>query len=111
MIALAEKLDLMGVLAVEMFITPEGLMFNEMAPRPHNSFHWTIEGTKTSQFAQLVRAITGLPLGSTEAMGHWRMDNILGQHMDKLEAALVTTASLSTAMESQKPSMAAKWPI
>ena len=87
-IALAEKLDLMGVLAVEMFITPEGLMFNEMAPRPHNSFHWTIEGTKTSQFAQLVRAITGLPLGSTEAMGHWRMDNILGQHMDKLEAAL-----------------------
>lgn len=87
-IALAEKLDLMGVLAVEMFITPEGLMFNEMAPRPHNSFHWTIEGTKTSQFAQLVRAITGLPLGSTEAMGHWRMDNILGQHMEKLEAAL-----------------------
>ena len=87
-IALAEKLDLMGVLAVEMFITPDGLMFNEMAPRPHNSFHWTIEGTKTSQFAQLVRAITGLPLGSTAAMGQWRMDNILGQHMDRLNAAL-----------------------
>ena len=87
-IALAEKLDLMGVLAVEMFITPEGLMFNEMAPRPHNSFHWTIEGTKTSQFAQLVRAITGLPLGATDAMGTWRMDNILGQHMDRLAAAM-----------------------
>ncbi len=87
-VALAEKLDLMGVLAVEMFTTPNGLMFNEMAPRPHNSFHWTIEGTKTSQFAQLVRAIAGLPLGATDAMGQWQMDNILGQHMDRLEAAL-----------------------
>jgi 5-(carboxyamino)imidazole ribonucleotide synthase len=87
-ITLAEKLDLIGILAVEMFITPEGLIFNEMAPRPHNSFHWTIEGTRTSQFAQLVRAITGLPLGSTKAMGRWRMDNILGQHMNKLNAAL-----------------------
>lgn len=87
-IALAEKLDLVGVLAVEMFITEEGLIFNEIAPRPHNSFHWTIEGAKTSQFAQLVRIITGLPLGSTEALGRWRMDNILGQHMDVLENAL-----------------------
>jgi 5-(carboxyamino)imidazole ribonucleotide synthase len=87
-IALAEQLNLTGVLAVEMFITPDGLIFNEMAPRPHNSFHWTIEGTKTSQFAQLVRTITGLPLGSTEAMGRWKMTNILGQHMDKLNAAL-----------------------
>ena len=87
-IALAEKLDLLGVLAVEMFITDKGLMFNEMAPRPHNSFHWTIEGVKTSQFAQLVRAIAGLPLGSTEAMGRWRMDNILGQHMDILDKAM-----------------------
>ena len=87
-VALAEKLDLIGVLAVEMFITDKGLLFNEMAPRPHNSFHWTIEGTQTSQFAQLVRAITGLPFGSTQASGRWRMDNILGQHMDRLEAAL-----------------------
>lgn len=86
--ALAEDLALTGLLAVEMFITDDGLIFNEMAPRPHNSFHWTIEGTKTSQFAQLVRAITGLPFGSTEAMGQWQMDNILGQHMDVLDNAL-----------------------
>ena len=86
--ALAEKLGLVGVLAMETFITSEGLVFNEIAPRPHNSFHWTIEGTKTSQFSQLVRAVMGLPLGKTDAMGRWQMDNILGQHMAELEAAL-----------------------
>ena len=49
--ALAEKLGLVGVLAMETFITSQGLVFNEIAPRPHNSFHWTIQGTKTSQFS------------------------------------------------------------
>ena len=86
--ALAEKLDLVGVLAVEMFITSDGLVFNEMAPRPHNSFHWTIEGAETSQFSQLVRAITGLPLGSTAARGRWRMENILGQNIERFGSAL-----------------------
>ena len=86
--ALAEKLGLVGVLAMETFITSQGLVFNEIAPRPHNSFHWTIEGTMTSQFSQLVRAVMGLPLGNTQAMGIWQMDNILGQHMAELEAAL-----------------------
>jgi len=87
-LALAHHLDLTGLLAVEMFVTSNGLIFNEMAPRPHNSFHWTIEGAETSQFAQLVRAITGLPLGSTEATGVWQMENILGEHMEKLDAAM-----------------------
>jgi len=86
--ALAEALELVGVLAMETFITDHGLIFNEIAPRPHNSFHWTIEGTKTSQFAQLVRAVMGLPLGDTTAMGRWQMDNILGEDMAKLDAAL-----------------------
>lgn len=86
--ALANHLDVSGVLAVEMFVTERGLVFNEMAPRPHNSFHWTIEGAETSQFSQLVRAITGLPLGSTKAIGIWQMENILGEHMAKLDAAL-----------------------
>jgi len=86
--ALAEALELVGVLAMETFITADGLIFNEIAPRPHNSFHWTIEGTKTSQFAQLVRAVMGLPLGDTAAMGRWQMDNILGEDMAKLDAAL-----------------------
>ena len=86
--AFADSLDLVGLLAAEMFITDQGLVFNEIAPRPHNSFHWTIEGTNTSQFAQLVRAITGLPFGSTAATGYWQMDNILGQDMDRLDAAM-----------------------
>ena len=63
----AEKLGLIGVLAVEMFLTQDGtLLVNELAPRPHNSGHWTIDASVTSQFEQLVRAICGLPLGSTE---------------------------------------------
>ena len=70
---LAEHLGLVGLLAMETFITEGGLVFNEIAPRPHNSFHWTIEGTATSQFSQLVRAITGLPLGATDADGRWQI--------------------------------------
>lgn len=63
---IAEKLDLVGIIAVEMFITKEGtLLVNELAPRPHNSGHHTIEACQTSQYEQLLRAITGLPLGDT----------------------------------------------
>ena len=88
-IALAENLDLRGVLAVEMFVTSAGqLLFNEMAPRPHNSFHWTIEGAETSQFSQLIRIAAGLPLASTKANGHWRMTNILGEDLPRLDTAL-----------------------
>ena len=61
--AVAEHLELEGVLCVEMFVTGEELVVNEIAPRPHNSGHCTIEGATTSQFGQLVRAICGLPLG------------------------------------------------
>ena len=87
--ALAESLDLVGVLAAEMFITTSGhLVFNEIAPRPHNSFHWTIEGSATSQFSQLVRIAANLPLGSTETRHRWRMTNILGQDMAELGDAL-----------------------
>ncbi|MGC6485174.1 MAG: 5-(carboxyamino)imidazole ribonucleotide synthase [Candidatus Puniceispirillales bacterium] len=86
--AMANHLGLVGLLAMETFITAKGLVFNEIAPRPHNSFHWTIEGTATSQFSQLVRAVTGLPLGSTEALGQWQMQNILGEHMAILKAAM-----------------------
>ena len=61
--AVAEHLELVGVLCVEMFVTGDNLVVNEIAPRPHNSGHCTIEGAATSQFGQLVRAICGLPLG------------------------------------------------
>lgn len=76
--AIATDMDYVGVLAVEMFETRDGrLLVNEMAPRPHNSGHWTIEGAATSQFEQLVRAVCGLPLGSV-AWRPSRMINLIG---------------------------------
>ena len=77
--SVAEKLELVGLLAVEMFVKPSGqLLVNELAPRPHNSGHWTIEACATSQFEQQVRAVCGLPLGSTEVLMPAAMANILG---------------------------------
>ena len=64
---LLEKLEYVGVLAVEFFVVDGTLLANEMAPRVHNSGHWTIEGSKTSQFENHLRAITGMELGSTES--------------------------------------------
>lgn len=76
---IAEALDLVGVLAVEMFVTRDGgLMVNELAPRPHNSGHWTIDACVTSQFEQLVRAVCGLPLGSTAVRSEAVMTNLIG---------------------------------
>lgn len=63
---IAESLDVTGVLAVELFETADGLVINELAMRPHNSGHWTIEGSRTSQFEQHLRAVLDYPLGSTE---------------------------------------------
>ena len=77
--AIAEKIALVGLLAVEMFLKKNGeLIVNELAPRPHNSGHWTIEACATSQFEQQVRAVCGLPLGSTEILRAAAMTNILG---------------------------------
>jgi len=75
----AEKMNLVGLLAVEMFLQHDGnLLINELAPRPHNSGHWTIEGCATSQFEQHLRAVCGLPLGSTEIRQPSAMANLLG---------------------------------
>ncbi len=80
----AEKLDLVGVLAVEMFVTRDGkVLVNEIAPRPHNSGHWTIDACITSQFEQLVRAICGLPLGSVAHHSDAVMKNLLGSEVEK----------------------------
>lgn len=75
-----ERLDCIGVLCVEMFVTKNGeLLINELAPRPHNSGHWTIDTCVTNQFEQQVRAICGLPLGSTERLAPFAaMVNLLG---------------------------------
>lgn len=71
-------LDYVGTLAIEFFETDEGLIVNEMAPRVHNSGHWSIEGSRTSQFENHIRAITGLPLGKTDALGSTTMLNCIG---------------------------------
>jgi 5-(carboxyamino)imidazole ribonucleotide synthase len=71
-------LGYVGVLCVEYFVAGGRLVANEMAPRVHNSGHWTIEGAETSQFENHVRAIAGLPLGSTRARGHAVMVNVIG---------------------------------
>jgi 5-(carboxyamino)imidazole ribonucleotide synthase len=77
---LIDKMGLVGVLAVEMFLTHEGeILINEVAPRPHNSGHQTIRGNETSQYEQHLRAIAGLPLGSTKAKGVSGMLNLLGE--------------------------------
>ena len=85
----AEKLDLVGVLAVEMFVTQKGdILVNEIAPRPHNSGHWTIDACVTSQFEQLVRALCGLPLGSVESHSDAVMKNLIGKDVEKWRDAL-----------------------
>jgi 5-(carboxyamino)imidazole ribonucleotide synthase len=73
-------LDYVGVLAIEFFAYAGGLVANEMAPRVHNSGHWTIEGAETSQFENHLRAVLGLPLGSTETPGPCAMVNLIGTH-------------------------------
>lgn len=83
--AIATKLDYVGVLTCEFFATKDGPVFNEMAPRVHNSGHWTLEGAATSQFANHIRAICGQPLGATHTTaGKVEMLNLIG---DKADAA------------------------
>ncbi|WP_202617775.1 5-(carboxyamino)imidazole ribonucleotide synthase [Bacillus dakarensis] len=80
---LAGSFQLVGTLAVEMFLTAEGAIFvNELAPRPHNSGHYSIEACETSQFEQHVRAVCNWPLGSTDLLKPVVMVNILGEHQE-----------------------------
>ena len=74
-----ESLDYTGVLAFEFFVDGDRLLANEIAPRVHNSGHWSIEGAQCSQFENHLRAIAGLPLGSTALRGHSAMINLIGQ--------------------------------
>ncbi len=80
---LADKLQLVGVLAIEMFYQKDGtIVINELAPRPHNSGHYTMDACETSQFEQHMRAICNLPLGNTTLQTPVVMVNLLGQHME-----------------------------
>ena len=82
--ALADQLEHVGVLAAEFFACDDGPVFNEMAPRVHNSGHWTIEGAVTSQFENHIRAICGLPLGTTALTGAGAaMENLIGEEADR----------------------------
>ena len=76
---LMEKLSYIGVLTLEVFDTSKGLLANEIAPRVHNSGHWSIEGAETSQFENHIRAISGMPLGDTSARGVSIMHNLVGR--------------------------------
>ncbi|MBX3264241.1 MAG: 5-(carboxyamino)imidazole ribonucleotide synthase [Labilithrix sp.] len=87
-------LGYVGVLAIELFMTGAELVANEMAPRVHNSGHWTIEGAETSQFENHVRAILGLPLGSTRTVGWSAMLNVIGKLPPKARVLAVEGAHL-----------------
>ncbi|NBD25572.1 5-(carboxyamino)imidazole ribonucleotide synthase [Paenibacillus glycinis] len=82
---IAEGLGAVGLIAVELFLTEDGELFvNELAPRPHNSGHYTMEACRTSQFEQHVRAVCGLPLGDTSLLTPVVMVNVLGEHVEPL---------------------------
>jgi 5-(carboxyamino)imidazole ribonucleotide synthase len=89
-----EELQYVGVLAIEFFEQDGRLLANEMAPRVHNSGHWTIEGAVTSQFENHLRAVVGLPLGSTHAIGSSAMLNLIGQLPDSAEVLSIRDAHL-----------------
>lgn len=82
---IAQEINLIGILAVEMFVVGDELLVNELAPRPHNSGHFSMDACVTSQFEQLIRAVTGLPLGSTEFHSSGYMKNLIGEDVNNLE--------------------------
>jgi len=98
-----ESLKYAGVLAIEFFEHQGELLANEMAPRVHNSGHWTIEGAITSQFENHLRAVLGLPLGSTGPAGHCAMLNLIGELLESSEVLAVPDAHLHLYGKSPRP--------
>jgi 5-(carboxyamino)imidazole ribonucleotide synthase len=92
--AVMAELGYIGVLAIELFQVGESLLGNEMAPRVHNSGHWTIEGAETSQFENHLRAVCGLPLGPADAIGVSAMVNLVGEMPDRAAVLAVPGAHL-----------------
>ena len=91
---LLNHLKYVGVLTLELFVTDQGLYANEMAPRVHNSGHWSIEGAVCSQFENHIRAVAGLPLGSTDIVRPTVMVNIIAQHPKTEEVLALNGAHL-----------------
>ena len=82
---IAKELNIVGIIAVEMFVLKdESILVNEIAPRPHNSFHWTLNGCNSSQFDILVRTICGLPVKDVDCNGKWEMTNLIGQDVNNI---------------------------
>ena len=82
---IVEKLNLVGIMAVEFFIVDNKILVNELAPRPHNSGHFSMDASITSQFEQLIRAITGMALGDTRFHSQGQMINLIGNDVNDLE--------------------------
>ncbi len=101
--AIMRTLDYRGVLTVEFFHTQDGLVANEMAPRVHNSGHWTIEGAVTSQFENHLRAVLGWPLGDASARGHAVMLNLLGRLPQRDPVLRIAGAHLHDYGKSPRP--------
>ncbi|KOR15585.1 phosphoribosylaminoimidazole carboxylase [Acinetobacter sp. C15] len=99
---LLNHLNYVGVLTLELFVTEQGLFANEMAPRVHNSGHWSIEGAVCSQFENHVRAVAGLPLGSTEVVRPTVMVNIIGQHPKSEDVLALNGAHLHLYNKSER---------
>jgi len=87
-------LDYVGVMGVELFVTPDGLIVNEIAPRVHNSGHWTQNGCDICQFEQHIRAVAGWPLGDGTRHSDIRMENLIGADMDRVPELRKTNAAL-----------------
>ncbi|OJH44390.1 5-(carboxyamino)imidazole ribonucleotide synthase [Paracoccus sp. SM22M-07] len=87
---IANALDYVGVMGVEFFVTPDGLIVNEFAPRVHNSGHWTQAGCVVDQFEQHIRAVAGLPLGDGKRYADVVMENLIGDDMDRVPDLLAT---------------------
>lgn len=100
---LLENLDYVGVLALELFVVGDRLLANEFAPRVHNSGHWTIEGARTSQFENHLRAIAGLPLGPTDMQGTAGMLNLIGTMPCNLDEIDATTCFVHDYGKSPRP--------
>jgi 5-(carboxyamino)imidazole ribonucleotide synthase len=100
---LLESLNYVGVLAIEFFECGGKLLANEMAPRVHNSGHWTIEGAVTSQFENHLRAVCGLPLGSTTAIGASAMINLIGEVPEPAQVLAVSSAHLHLYGKNPRP--------
>jgi 5-(carboxyamino)imidazole ribonucleotide synthase len=103
MARLLAHLEYVGLLALELFQAGDGLLANEMAPRVHNSGHWTIEGAVTSQFANHLRAILDWPLGDTQPRGHSAMVNIIGARPDPASLLALPGAALHLYDKAPRP--------